>query len=32
VLYGNANADFAADFEIALTGMGNLYSWHFAGL
>jgi len=32
VLYGNVTADLATDFEIALTGVGNLYSWHFAGL
>ncbi|MDJ0389003.1 hypothetical protein QMO56_12840 [Roseomonas sp. E05] len=32
VLYGNINADLAADFEIALSGVSNLYSWHFAGL
>ncbi|WP_302466833.1 calcium-binding protein [Teichococcus coralli] len=32
VLYGNVNADLAPDFEIVLTGVSNLYSWHFAGL
>jgi len=32
VLYGNVNDDMAPDFEIAFTGVSNLYSWHFAAL
>lgn len=30
ILFGNVDADPAADFEIALTGVASLSSWHFA--
>lgn len=30
VLHGNVDSDPAADFEIALTGVTSLASWHFA--